>query len=118
MTGEIPAPGAALKLTVKGMGNYAGDITQIVKIADKGYDLKKASVKISAKEYTGGEIRPGKADIASARIGKTYLESRDYQVVARGYYKNTCTGSAYVTLKGEGVYCGYKRVRFRITKRR
>ena len=53
---ELPAavePGAVVKVTVTGKGNYTGTADAYYRIFDTGKDISKMTFKIANKEYTG-----------------------------------------------------------------
>ncbi len=107
-TDILPA-GSSVLVTVTGKGNYSGTISDVYRITQQ--DFRKAKVKISKQTYTGGEICPGKDQIA-VKIGQTTLADTDYEIV--GYSNNVKKGTATVVLRGTGDYGGTKKATFKI----
>lgn len=106
---DIPPVGTGIMVTVTGKGNYSGAISDVYRITQQ--DFRKAKVKISKQIYTGGEICPGKDQIA-VKIGQTTLADTDYEIV--GYSNNVKKGTATVVLRGTGDYGGTKKATFKI----
>ena len=110
-----PAAGTQINIILEGKGNYKGKIETSYRIADKDHDLSKAKVTVNggkAYEHTGSAIKPGVSDLKVTLNGDT-LSSDSYEIL--GYYNNVNKGSsAYVRIRGKGIYAGVKTVKFKI----
>lgn len=103
-------PGTA-KVTVTGIGEYAGQVTRSFKIIERKH-LKRTKVTIAAKRYpyTGKKIKP----VVTVKDGqKRLIKGRDYTV---RYRNNKKRGTARIILKGKGNYKGKFIKKFRIVK--
>lgn len=107
----IPA-GTLIEVTVDGVKNYTGTISQTFKFI--AGDISKATVTVAKQEYTGKPVKPTKADMV-VKIGTVTLESKDY--VITGYENNVNRGTAKVTIKGIGNYGGVKTATFSIVSK-
>ncbi|MCR4739289.1 MAG: chitobiase/beta-hexosaminidase C-terminal domain-containing protein [Lachnospiraceae bacterium] len=86
--------------------------------AVKAGSVAKATVKVNdgkPYEYTGNPVCPRKADL-TVTIGKTELNATDYDIV--GYSGNEKAGTAKLTIRGKGDYCGEKTQSFTIGQRK
>lgn len=97
-------------LTAKEGGNYTGEISDTYLITEKSLD--KAKITVAKQTYTGKEIVLSQDDIKVVD-GTELILGQDY--VITGYTNNIKKGTAYVTIKGKGVYGGTKTVKFSIT---
>ncbi|MCR4739292.1 MAG: Ig-like domain-containing protein [Lachnospiraceae bacterium] len=86
--------------------------------AVKAGSVAKATVKINGGkpyEYIGKPVCPTKADL-TVTIGKNNLNPSDYDIVS--YSGNEKTGTAKLTIRGKGDYCGEKTQTFTIRQRK
>lgn len=109
---DKPTPGTILTVIVYGKGNYTGEAKTTYRILNKGMNLSKASVKVNRTYiYSGNQITVDKGDM-SVKLGKTKLESDDFEII--GYSNNIQKGTAKITIRGKGKYGGTKQATFRI----
>lgn len=117
---DIPSIGTAIRITVKGMGAYAGGgetaATKSAIYHIAAADISKAKVTITAKAYNDGkEIILTKDDITVTLNGKKLVFGEDYEILSDTYVGNYTKGKASVTIKGTGAgYGGIKKVSFTI----
>ena len=99
-----------VRITVKGKGNYLGEITQKYRVYSTA--ISKANVaKIADEIYTSKQICP--KPVVTIGADKTALtEGVDYTLT---YQNNVKVGKATIIIKGIGSYGGEKKVTFRIT---
>ena len=87
-------------VTIKGIGNYAGEITKTFEIREP-IDLSGATVSaIEAKGYTGKAIEP---ELTVTLDGSTLVKGKDYTV---SYEDNVALGTAKFTITGTDLYTG------------
>lgn len=104
------ATGEVITITVKGKGNYTGEISGTYRIIPKTADISKAKLsKQIVKEYTGNAIELSKSDIA-LKLNNQSVDS--FEIVS--YTNNVKKGTAKVLIKGVGNYGGVKTISFRI----
>ncbi|MBD5519380.1 MAG: hypothetical protein HDR07_13175 [Lachnospiraceae bacterium] len=121
----IPDKGTVVTVKVTGTGFYEGELTlqDGYKIYDKAKDISKLQIVIDSQEYTGEEITlsPEKdihvyANAADKKAGKEIENAAScYKIVE--YKNNIKTGTAKVTLRGDGDYGGTKTYSFKILKK-
>ncbi len=118
--GDIPTVGTEIRVTVKGIGAYAGANdnasykSAIYHIA--AADISKAKVTVNSKEYNNGEavILTGD-DITVTLNGSKLVFGEDYEIVSDTYVGNCNKGKASVTIRGTGAkYGGSKKISFSI----
>lgn len=112
---EVIPSGTLITAKITGAGNYCGCKYTLFRYVNKS--IASSLIRISNKPYTGMPVTIEKDDISLIRIGKTYLDEDDYEIVPGSYKNNTNSGIAKVTIKGIGDYGGYKTVSFRIVKK-
>lgn len=130
-------------LTIKGTGNYTGEIRRTVHVAESAKLIKNASITLGKTQknipWTGEEIvlTPGFYDagtkkyhkvqngevnstpeadgsgVFTVKAGKTCLICGRDYAVS--YENNTAVGSATMTITGMGDYAGTKSATFKIT---
>lgn len=112
----IPA-GTMIKVTIQGLNNYEGSISTTFRYSKK--NISSAKSKIAACVYTGKEIKPQPYDATTNPGGFTVwmgttelVPGQDYEIV--GYANNIKKGTASVTIKGKGDYCGTKVLKYKI----
>ena len=104
----IPA-GTLIRVTVKGSGNYTGDVSGTYRIAQQ--NISGAKVKIPVQTYTGRQIKPSASQM-EVTVGGQILSPGDYEIV--GYSNNIKKGTAKVTIHGLGNYGGTRTATFKI----
>lgn len=113
---DILPVNAVIEVTVNTEGlktnNFVGEISQTYRIV--AGDISKATVKVTAQYYTGDPVEPSEDEI-SVKLGKNYLSSEDFEI--ESYENNIDKGTAYVTIRGIGMYGGTKRVKFTINQK-
>ncbi|MCM1143291.1 MAG: Ig-like domain-containing protein [Blautia sp.] len=118
---DIPNVGAAIRVSVTGLGAYAGEGSsgiQSVVYHIMAADISKAKVKQTAtKIYDNGRaVTLSGNDITVTLNGQTLEEGKDYIIITDSYVGNTKKGKAAVTLKGTGAnYGGTKKINFTIS---
>ena len=105
--------GDVISVTIKGKGNYSGEITGTYRIIPKGRNIAKAKQDKIVKEYTGKEIVLSKEEI-SLSIGGNKIPSDGFEIVPGSYVNNINKGTASVTVRGVGEYGGIKTITFKI----
>lgn len=97
------------EVKLKGQGNFKGERT-VKFILEEGISLTKAKITgLTAQAYTGAEITPE----FTVKVGTdTLVRGTHYEVV---YSNNVNAGTATVTVRGMGDYCGTKKASFKIT---
>ncbi|MCM1088334.1 MAG: Ig-like domain-containing protein [Muribaculaceae bacterium] len=117
---DIPNVGDAIRVSVTGLGAYAGEgisASQSVVYHIMAADISKAKVKqTAAKIYDNGRaVTLSGNDITVTLNGQTLEEGKDYIILTDSYVGNTKKGKAAVTLKGTGAnYGGTKKINFTI----
>ena len=118
-----------IQVSVQMTGSYEGTLTASYRICDEVLDIKKAKISLNEKEYTGDEIEilfnsDFKVSELKTKTGTKalYIQSDDtkeanIEVVEGSYVKNIAKGTAIVTLRGTGDFCGTKTVSFKIGQR-
>jgi vancomycin resistance protein YoaR len=91
-------------VTVKGIGDYTGEVTKDFTIAKKNIKSYKASVENQV--YTGEKLKP--------TVTVKGLTTKDYSVT---YANNLNVGTATVTINGKGNYTGTLNTTFKITRK-
>lgn len=113
---QVDENGTVIKVTAKGIGNYAGsEIFTTYRVTK--YLINSANVKVASKAFTGTATTITKEDIKSIKVGKVTLTTDDYEIVPGTYKNNTKVGTAKVTIKGVGAFGGTKEISFRINKK-
>ena len=111
---DCPLAGSTLTVKVTGKGNYYGKTSVSFRIIEKGNILSKAKVTVKDKIYYTGENITLSKDSLIVSIGKTTLQTDDYEIVANSYINNVKKGTAKVTIRGKGEYGGTKQISFKI----
>jgi len=110
-----PAIGSTITVTLSGIGNYTGTITQTYKL--KRINFSKVKVSGIKKTYTGSAVTIAPSDLYVTLNGNALVYGKDYTIVKGTYKNSTKKGQASVVIKGLGEYAGEKIVKFRITAR-
>lgn len=106
---DIVPAGTEITVTVKGLGNYNGEISSTYRVVQA--DISKAKGTVVNQIYTGKAIEPGKEQIA-LKIGGFKLADSDYEIVS--YSNNVNKGTGTIVVKGVGNYGGTKTITFKI----
>ena len=96
-------------LTLKGIGNYTGEVTKTFTIKPLELADENVSMEKSSYEYTGNEIKP-----VVVVNGSTLKEGTDYTV---SYKNNIDIGEGTVTVEGTGNCSGAVYKTFNITSK-
>ena len=119
---QIIPVGTRIRVHITGKGNYDGcDIAARFHIV--AADLKKASVSVASKPYTGSEVRLSETDLTvTVKVDgkdKTLVRDTDYVVDESTYKNNVSKGNASVVIRGKGEngFGGTKTVTFKIVAR-
>lgn len=105
------SPGTAT-MTITGIGNYTGTLTETYQIRVK---LASATLKYSSLKYKGYARTQTSTTVVTAMVnGKpvTLKKGTDYKV---SYKNNTNVGTATMTIKGTGDYFGTITKKFNIS---
>ena len=71
-------------------------------------------MEMQYQSYADGKsIIPGKADF-TVKKGKEIVQPSDFEIIS--VTNNTKIGTATVVIRGNGKYCGMKKVSFKIVK--
>ncbi len=109
---RVPA-GARIRVTVTAIGkNYQGTAFGTFKIVQA--DVAKTKITVPTMTYTGKPIEPKQSDI-TVTLNGIPLTANDYKIIE--YSNNLNTGTAKLTIQGQGHYGGKKTVSFKIKKK-
>ena len=117
---DIPSAGTAIRITVNGMGAYAGENDSVSSKSAIYHivaaDISKAKVTVKPKEYNNGNaVILTKDDITVTLNGTNLVFGEDYEIISDTYVGNCKKGKASVTIKGTGAkYGGSKKISFTI----
>lgn len=118
---DIPQTGAAIRVTAKGVGFYAGggetppEIYAVYRITAN--DFAKAKVTAAVKRYRDGRPVTLTAEDLTVTVNgaaKPLEYGTDYVIVQDSYVNHTKKGRAKVTLRGIGNYGGEKTITYTI----
>ncbi len=107
--GEFDEATNTIPATIKGTGNYTGEVTlDAIHVYQTKLTAKLVSVK-NTYNYTGTAITPSEEDdFSGLKLGE------DFVIV--GYKNNIKAGNATVVIKGVGKYGGTANLKFKISK--
>lgn len=122
-----------VKLSPGSNGYYEGEKSVTVKVVTANNNISKiASFVLAPQDFTGHAIefkvpaeQPSEeywrsvftSSFIKTAAGNTDLVyGKDFKIVPESYAKNISAGTASVTVKGIGDYCGIKTVKFQIKK--
>lgn len=110
---DLVPEGAVIRVTVNGVGNYAGSsMSSTYRIVAK--DIGKLSVTVTnPKAYTTGAVKLHKEDLKFTS-GKTVVNDVTFEIDESSYVNNVNKGKASVTIYGTGQYGGSKVVTYNI----
>lgn len=116
---DIPQTGAVLRVTVRGIGAYAGGGESAAEISGcyriVAADIAKAKVRVAAKRYQDGRpVTLSPEDLTVTMGGEPLQYGADYLIDGMSYVNNTKKGKAKVTIRGLENYGGEKTVTFKI----
>ena len=117
MIPKNPVAGRDATVSIKGKGNFSGEITNVPVIAKTKAEMKEykisAKVKVSkAKIYNGQEQTLTESEL-TVKDGKGRVLKKDKDYTAT-YKKNINAGTAKVIVKGTGSYFGKVTKTFKI----
>jgi len=121
--GKMEAVEGNYIMTIKGKGNFDGEIVKTISVAEKSKLFKNAKIKLNVKSK--------EFDYQDAEADKTTLADSDYTVTVKegsvtkelkkdtdftvSYRNNHRLGTATLVLTGKGSYVGTKTINFKIT---
>lgn len=117
---DIPNVGTAIRITVNGIGAYAGENNTVSSKSAiyhiTAADISRAKVTVITKEYNNGEaVILTEDDITVKLNGSNLVFGEDYEIIPDTYVGNCNKGKASVTIKGTGAkYGGNKKISFTI----
>lgn len=113
---EIPEAGSELMITVKGTGNYDGEISMTYRVVSK----KMSNIRVNKiiRTYTGEVIEVKPEDLVLTDGQYILVEGRDYEIIEDSYIRNINPGTASFKVRGLGDYGGLKKVNFTISKKK
>ena len=111
--GDIPPVNSIIYVEVTGIKNYNGStIGTTYRITSKS--IAGATVSVTSQIYTGRKITITKEDIKSIKVGRTVVNSDEYEIVPGSEKNNVKKGKASVVIRGLGQYGGKKTIHFTI----
>ncbi|MBR3769217.1 MAG: InlB B-repeat-containing protein [Lachnospiraceae bacterium] len=113
---EIPEAGSELMITVKGVGNYDGEITMTYRVVNK--KISNIRVNKVTRTYTGEAIELKAEDLVLTDGQNVLVEGRDYEIIEDSYTRNVNPGTASFFVRGLGDYGGQKKINFTISKKK
>lgn len=118
---DIPQTGAVLRVTVRGIGAYAGGGENAAEISGcyriVAADIAKAKVRVATKRYQDGRpvtLSPEDLTVTMGGVEQPLQYGVDYLIDEKSYVNNTKKGKAKVTIRGLENYGGEKTVTFKI----
>lgn len=115
---ETLIAGTVVYVQIKGLNYYDGStLTGSYRISKM--DISKAVASVADQAYTGRAICPdiSEVHVTEGKDGKTLVAGIDYIIVPGSYKNNIDKGTATLTIRGMGDYCGTKDVKFKIGTR-
>ena len=106
--------GAQASVTVKGVGNYAGERTLTFTIARKSVEDKDVSFEVEDVTYTGLAVQLADADIAAGYLENDLALGRDYTIEYEGDCTNVTEAGITLAIAGIGNYTGETSLTFHI----
>ena len=106
--------GAQASVTVKGVGNYAGERTLTFTIARKSVEDKDVSFEVEDVTYTGLAVQLSDADIAAGYLENDLALGRDYTIEYEGDCTNVTEAGITLAIAGIGNYTGETSLTFHI----
>ena len=121
--GQMEAVEGTYLMTIKGIGNFDGEIVKTISVAAKPQLLKNAKIKLNIKSKEFDYLDPESdnttlADsdytvtIADGKTTKVLVKDTDFTV---SYRNNDKVGTATLVLNGKDPYVGSKTITFKIT---
>jgi len=121
--GQMAAVEGTYIMTIKGKGNFDGEIVKTIHVAAKPQLLKNAKIKLNVKskmfDYLDPEADKTTLDsgdytvtIQDGKVTKELIKDTDFTV---SYRNNDRLGTATLILTGKGSYVGTKTATFKIT---
>ncbi len=120
--GKMEAVEGTYIMTIKALGNFAGEIVKTISVAAKPQLLKNAKIKLNVKSKEFDYLDP-EADnttlndgdytvtIKDGKVTKELKKDTDFTV---SYRNNDRLGTATLVLTGTGSYVGIKTITFKI----
>ncbi len=118
---NIPKDATRGIVTVRGVGNYTGEVSVMYRITEKSINdvtvlAKNLEYKGQAAEYTPELIAYGMLILRDNSTGKELVCGQDFEIV--GYKNNEKIGRATMTIKGLGDYGGTRNVTYKIVRQK
>ena len=121
--GQMGAVEGTYLMTIKGIGNFDGEIVKTISVAAKSQLLKNAKIKLNIKskefdywdpESDNTTLADGdyKVTITEGKTTKELVKDTDFTV---SYRNNDKVGTATLVITGKGTYVGSKTITFKIT---
>lgn len=121
--GQMEAVEGTYLMTIKGIGNFDGEIVKTISVAAKPQLLKNAKIKlnIKSKEFDYLDLESDNTTLADSDYtvtiadGKTTKELKKDTDFTVTYRNNDKVGTATLVLNGKGSYVGSKTITFKIS---
>ncbi|MCR5303101.1 MAG: hypothetical protein K6E33_00955 [Lachnospiraceae bacterium] len=112
---KVPAV-TTLNVTVKAVdgGNYKGEVTGSYRVGTQSISKVGLNGKIPDQTYTGKAITISANVIPLKVSAETTDGDANWEIREDSYRNNVNKGSASVTVRGLGEYCGDKKLKFKI----
>lgn len=110
--------GMDVYVKIKGIGNYKFE--KIVSYHEAPNSISDLKITVANKTYTGNKIQLAGYDLSFKNSQNKVVNASlgtDYKIDSSSYSNNTNVGTATVTIKGTGAYCGEKKIQFKIVQR-
>lgn len=102
-------------VTIKGIGNYCGEVTKDWTIVGVPIDTLLVNVTLTEKEYTyDGEEKTPEIKVATVGGLVPLTEGEDYVIADGSELSGINAGEYTITIKGQGKYSGEKKVTWKI----
>ena len=121
--GQMKAVEGTYLMTIKGMGNFDGEIVKTISVAAKPQLLKNAKIKlnIKSKEFDYLDPESDNTTLADSDYTVTIKDGETTKVLVKDtdftvtYRNNDKVGTATLVLTGKDPYVGSKTITFKIT---
>ena len=121
--GQMEAVEGTYLMTIKGIGNFDGEIVKTISVAAKTQLLKNAKIKlnIKSKEFDYLDLESDNTALADSDYTVTIADGKTTKVLVKDtdftvtYRNNDKVGTATLVLTGKGSYVGSRTITFKIT---